>query len=58
MEVLNTLSEGNVQHTRIYITHRKPCADCEERIQQQLEEENKLKLQLVYPQQGVLTTVY
>ena len=58
MEVLNTLSEGNVQHTHIYITHRKPCADCEERIQQQLEAENKLNLQLVYPQQGVLTTLY
>ena len=58
MELLNTLSEGNVQHTHIYITHRKPCTDCEERIQQQLESENKLKLQLVYPQQGVLTELF
>jgi len=58
MEVLNTLSEGNLLHTNIYITHRKPCADCEERIQQQLETENKLNLQLVYPQQGVLTELF
>jgi cAMP phosphodiesterase len=49
---LNNLSEGVLKNTTIYITHIKPCANCEETIKQQIKEGNQLGLQIAYPVQG------
>jgi len=52
MASLNTFSDGKLKNTPIFITHMKPCLDCEERIKTQLSRENQLGLKLVYPVQG------
>jgi len=49
---LNSLSEGGLKNTSIYITHIKPCANCEETIKQQIKEDNQLGLHIAYPIQG------
>jgi 3',5'-cyclic-nucleotide phosphodiesterase len=58
MNIFNEYSEGTLNKIKIYITHIKPCQDCEERIKTQLEAQNRLKLQLVFPKQGVLSKLY
>ena len=49
---LNSLSEGNLKNTTIYITHIKPCSNCEETIKQQIKDGNSLGLNITYPVQG------
>jgi cAMP phosphodiesterase len=49
---LNDLSEGKLKNTTIYITHIKPCTNCEETIKQQIKEGNQLGLHIAYPVQG------
>jgi 3',5'-cyclic-nucleotide phosphodiesterase len=49
---LNSLSENKLKNTTIYITHIKPCANCEETIKQQIKEGNQLGLHIAYPVQG------
>lgn len=51
---LNTLSEGNLKHTQIFITHLKPCPNCESTIKQQIKEGNQLGLNIAFPIQGSL----
>jgi hypothetical protein len=49
---LNRLSNGQLKSTRIYITHMKPCNNCEQTIQQQIAAANNLGLTILYPEQG------
>ena len=49
---LNRLSNGQLKNTRIYITHIKPCNNCTQNIQQQIEAANNLGLTILYPEQG------
>ncbi len=49
---LNTLSDGKLKNTTIYITHIKPCSNCEQSIKQQIKESNLLGLPIEYPVQG------
>ena len=49
---LNSLSEGGLKNTSIYITHIKPCTNCEETIKQQIKDDNQLGLRIAYPIQG------
>jgi hypothetical protein len=49
---LNDLSKGDLHKTPIYITHIKPCMDCETKIKQELIQENKIGCALIYPEQG------
>lgn len=49
---LNKLSNGQLKNTRIYITHIKPCYNCEQKIQQQIAAANNLGLTILYPEQG------
>ena len=58
MNDLNKLSGNNLRSVQLFITHMKPCQDCEERIKQELQQENNLHLQLVFPQQGQLNLLY
>ena len=58
MDILNSFSNGNLIHTQIFITHMKPCSDCEERIKKQIQAENHLNLNLLYPVQGLIYELY
>jgi len=49
---LNKLSNGQLKSTRIYITHIKPCNNCEQNIQEQIAAANNLGLTILYPEQG------
>jgi cAMP phosphodiesterase len=49
---LNTLAEGKLKNTTIYITHIKPCSNCEMNIKQQIQEANQMGLNIAYPVQG------
>jgi 3',5'-cyclic-nucleotide phosphodiesterase len=49
---LNTLSDGELKNTTIYITHIKPCSNCEQNIKKQIQEANQIGLKIAYPVQG------
>lgn len=49
---LNALAKNKLYNTNIVITHIKPCNDCETTIKKELQEENSIGLQLIYPEQG------
>ncbi len=51
---LNNLAAGSLKNTKVFITHIKPCANCELNIQQQIKGANELGLTIVYPEQGKL----
>ena len=55
---LNDLTEGKLKNTTIYITHIKPCANCEETIKQQIKEDNQLGLHIAYPIQGKAINIH
>ena len=46
------VSNNNLKNTPIYITHIKPCMDCESKIKQELKQENTIGCNLVFPEQG------
>ncbi len=54
---LNNLAAGSLKNTTLFITHIKPCANCEQNIQQQVKEANQLGLKIVYPEQGKLIEI-
>lgn len=58
LEKLNELSKGNLLKTPIFVTHLKPCTDCEINIQQQIQEANQLKLKIQYPSQATKIDLY
>ncbi len=49
---LNVLSGRNLKNTKIYITHIKPCSNCEQNIKKQIADGNNIGLQFFYPEQG------
>lgn len=55
---LNKLTNGNLHTTSIYITHLKPCTNCEMNIQQQIQEANQIGLKIYYPSQATKIELY
>lgn len=51
---LNNLTNGNLKNTPIFVTHIKPCDNCEANIKKQIIEENNLGLTIQFPTQGNL----
>lgn len=58
MKKLNLLAKGKLHNTPIYITHLKPCDQCESTIQQQIQELNQLGLKIAYPIQASPIALY
>ncbi len=52
LRVLNQLADGKLNQVKIYITHIKPCENCESNIKNQIKAENDLGLSIEYPIQG------
>lgn len=55
---LNNLTSGNLHQTPIYITHLKPCTDCEKNIQAQIQMSNQMGLKIHYPSQATKIDLY
>ncbi|MEY3538965.1 MAG: hypothetical protein RL188_382 [Bacteroidota bacterium] len=55
---LNNLTSGNLHQTPIYITHLKPCSDCEKNIQAQIQAANQMGLKIHYPSQATRIDLY
>ncbi len=55
---LNNLTSGNLHQTPIYITHLKPCTDCEKNIQTQIQAANQMGLKIHYPSQATKIDLY
>ena len=53
MAKLNSFANGQLNTVPIYITHLKPCTNCETNIKQQIEQGNQLRLNIHYPAQAV-----
>lgn len=53
MTKLNSFANGQLNRVPIYITHLKPCTNCETNIKQQIEQGNQLHLNIHYPAQAV-----
>jgi 3',5'-cyclic-nucleotide phosphodiesterase len=49
---LNTLADSKLRDTKIFVTHIKPCSNCEENIKSEIATANNLGLQISYPEQG------
>ena len=54
LNVLNKLSNGGLKQVKIFVTHIKPCENCEATIKSQINKENVLGLSIQYPEQGKL----
>jgi 3',5'-cyclic-nucleotide phosphodiesterase len=54
MGKLNQLSNGNLKNTQLYVTHIKPCDDCETKIKSEIQAANKIGLKISYPLQATL----
>jgi len=52
MSVLNKYCDGLLKNTPIYITHIKPCSNCEVNIKKELTTANNIGLTILYPSQG------
>lgn len=55
---LDDLSKGNLMKTPIFVTHLKPCTNCEKNIEQQIKEANQLNLKIQYPSQATKIDLY
>jgi 3',5'-cyclic-nucleotide phosphodiesterase len=55
---LDRLTNGNLHKTAIYVTHLKPCANCEINIHTQIKEANHLGLKIYYPTQAAAIDLY
>jgi 3',5'-cyclic-nucleotide phosphodiesterase len=55
---LDGLTNGSLHKTAIYITHLKPCTNCEINIQAQIKEANHLGLNIYYPSQAAVIDLY
>lgn len=51
---LNSIAADNLKNVKIFITHIKPCANCNENIKSQISLANNLGLNMLYPEQGKL----
>ncbi len=54
MNKLYSIAGNNLKELTIAITHIKPCSNCTQNIQQQIEAGNNLGLKFIYPTQGQL----
>lgn len=54
MEQLNQLSKGNLKNTQLYVTHIKPCDNCETKIKSEIQAANKIGLNIYYPTQAAV----
>jgi cAMP phosphodiesterase len=54
MGKLNQLSSGNLKNTPLYVTHIKPCDDCETKIKSEIQKANQIGLNIFYPSQASL----
>jgi len=54
MVKLNQLTNGLLKNTRLYVTHIKPCDDCETKIKAEIQAANQIGLKIFYPTQAAL----
>jgi cAMP phosphodiesterase len=54
MAKLNQLTNGLLKNTRLYVTHIKPCDDCEKKIKAEIQAANQIGLKIFYPTQATL----
>jgi 3',5'-cyclic-nucleotide phosphodiesterase len=54
MGKLNQLSNGLLKNTQLYVTHIKPCDDCETKIKAEIQAANQIGLKIFYPTQATL----
>ena len=54
MGKLNQLSNGLLKNTQLYVTHIKPCDDCETKIKAEIQAANQIGLNISYPTQAAL----
>ena len=54
MGKLNQLSNGLLKNTQLYVTHIKPCDDCETKIKAEIQAANQIGLKIFYPTQAAL----
>lgn len=54
MGKLNQLSNGTLKNTPLYVTHIKPCDDCETKIKSEIQKANQISLNIFYPSQARL----
>jgi 3',5'-cyclic-nucleotide phosphodiesterase len=54
MGKLNQLSNGQLKNTQLYVTHIKPCDDCETKIKAEIQAANQIGLKIFYPTQAAL----
>jgi len=52
LTILNNKAAGHLKNTKIYVTHIKPCANCEINIKKEITAANTLGLTILYPEQG------
>jgi 3',5'-cyclic-nucleotide phosphodiesterase len=57
LRILNEIAGGKLNQVQIFITHMKPCVNCEENIKDQISSENNLGLTIRYPTQGMLINI-
>ena len=54
MAKLNQLTNGLLKNTQLYVTHIKPCDDCETKIKAEIQAANQIGLNISYPTQAAL----
>ena len=54
MVKLNQLANGQLKNTQLYVTHIKPCDDCETKIKAEIQAVNQIGLKISYPTQATL----
>jgi 3',5'-cyclic-nucleotide phosphodiesterase len=54
MAKLNQLTNGLLKNTQLYVTHIKPCDDCETKIKAEIQAANQIGLKIFYPTQAAL----
>ena len=54
MVKLNQLANGQLKNTPLYVTHIKPCDDCETKIKTEIQAANQIGLKIFYPTQATL----
>ncbi len=54
MAKLNQLANGQLKNTQLYVTHIKPCDDCETKIKAEIQAANQIGLNISYPTQAAL----
>ena len=54
MGKLDQLTNGLLKNTQLYVTHIKPCDDCETKIKAEIQVANQIGLKIFYPTQATL----